>query len=69
MVGINTLTLGNANKSFKEKKKESKKKRVNKDQMTGLSHSKFSLTRWTIMTLVKTLTTTSHFKRLFSRKV
>lgn len=64
MVGINTLTLGNADKSFKEEEK-----RVNKDQMTGLSHSKFSLTRWTIMTLVKSLTTSSHFKRLFSRKV
>lgn len=56
-------------KVSKRKKKRVKKKGVNKDQMTGLSHSKFSLTRWTVMTLVKTLTTSSHFKRLFSRKV
>lgn len=37
--------------------------------MTGLFPSKFSPTRWTILTVVRSLTTSSRFKRLFKRKM
>lgn len=47
----------NQDSMFQKRKEKKKKRRVSKDQMTYLFPSIFSITRWTIMAMVRPLTT------------